>query len=170
LSVIGVVRASAGIALAVWVTGCVGFGSVPGGGEPLHLTDLDDAGDPARRASMRLCLEGLDLDEQGRSPNALGMYERAIQIDSTNPYAYLALARHEIEAGDPRRALAFVDQAEALLDAQQALTPGAEAHLSGLRGAALVAQGRNGAAELETARRLDPLLWGDGRLDAAELR
>ena len=64
----------------------------------------------------------------------------------------------------------YVDQAEALLDAQEALTPGVEAHVSGLRGAALMAGGESGELHLDRARRLDPRGWGDGHLDAAELR
>ncbi|TDJ21164.1 MAG: tetratricopeptide repeat protein [Deltaproteobacteria bacterium] len=158
------------IALGSLAIGCVGMGSLPGSDPSLRLTDLGAAGDPARRASLRLCIEGLNLDEQGRDSAALSQYQRAIQVDPTNPYAYLALARHEIDEGDPDRALAYVDQAEALLDAQGALTPGVEAHLSGLRGAALMAQGGSGALHLDRARRLDPHSWGDGHLDAAELR
>ncbi|MCH7709961.1 MAG: hypothetical protein IH884_15845, partial [Myxococcales bacterium] len=63
-----------------------------------------------------------------------------------------------------------VDQAEALLGGQAALGPGVEAHVSGLRCAALMAQGGSGALHLDRARRLDPHSWGDGHLDAAELR
>jgi tetratricopeptide (TPR) repeat protein len=158
------------IALGSLALGCAGMGSLTGAGRSLRLTDLEGSGDPARRASIRLCIEGLNLDEQGRDSAALSQYQRAIQIDSTNPYAYLALARHEIDEGDPNRALAYVDQAEALLDAQEALTPGAEAHVIGLRGAALLARGERGERDLDRARRLDPHSWGDGHLDAAELR
>jgi tetratricopeptide (TPR) repeat protein len=158
------------IALGSLAIGCVGMGSLTGSDPSLRLTDLGASGDPARRASMRLCIEGLNLDEQGRDSAALSQYQRAIQVDSTNPYAYLALARHEIDEGDPDRALAYIDQAEAFLDAQEALTPGVEAHLSGLRGAALMAQDGSGALHLDRARRLDPHSWGDGHLDAAELR
>jgi len=158
------------IALGSLALGCVGMGSLTSSSRSLRLTDLGDAGDPARRASMRLCIEGLNMDELGRDSAALSQYQRAIQVDSTNPYAYLALARHEIDEGDPDRALAYVDQAEALLGAQAALGPGVEAHVSGLRGAALMARGGSGELHLDRARRLDPHSWGDGHLDAAELR
>ena len=85
------------IALGSLAIGCVGMGSLAGSDPSLRLTDLGAFGDPARRASMRLCIEGLYLDEQGRDSAALSQYQRAIQVDSTNPYAYLSLAQHEIE-------------------------------------------------------------------------
>lgn len=138
--------------------------------EPLRLSELDEGSDPVRRASLRLCVGGLDADAQGRHAVALGQYERAIQIDPTNPYAYLALARHEVEEGDPDRALEYLDQAQMLLTAEEALSPGAEANLAGLRGLARIARGEDGGAQLREARRLAPEVWDDGRLDADELR
>ena len=56
------------------------------------------------------------------------------------------------------------------MDAEGALSPGAEANLAGLRGVALIALGRDGGEELREARRLAPEVWEDGRLDAEELR
>ena len=149
--------------------GCAG-GSAGLASAPLRLTDLDASGDAARRASLRLCISGLDAAAEGRRSAALGQYERAIQIDPTNPYAYLVLARDEVESGDPELALLYLDQAQTLLEAEGLLTPGAEAHLAGLRGVALIATGRDGGAQLREARRLAPSIWQDGRLDAAELR
>lgn len=136
----------------------------------MRLSELDTSDDPVRRASLRLCVGGLDADAQGRRVAALGQYERAIQIDPTNPYAYFALARHEVDGGDPERALQYLDQARMLLTSEGALSPGAEANLAGLRGTARIALGQDGGAELREARRLVPEVWDDGRLDAEELR
>lgn len=138
--------------------------------EPARLTLVQGEGDPARRASLRFVGEGLDADVAGRGGHALTQYERAIQVDPTNPWAYLALSRHELDAGDAAGALAAVDQSRMLFESQDALSPGVEAHLDGLRGAALLATGRDGSASLESARRSAPGVWGDGRLDAVELR
>lgn len=131
---------------------------------------MAERGDAPRRASTRLLLEGLDADVAGRPDAALAQYERALQVDPTNPYAYLAVARHELHAARPERALRFLDRAEALLPEPDA--PGARAHLLGMRGAALRETGRaeEGLALLERARRLAPEAWSDARLDARELR
>jgi tetratricopeptide (TPR) repeat protein len=139
--------------------------------EPLRISQIAGQGDPARRASQRLLLQGLEEDAQGRARAALGQYERALQVDPTNPFAYLALARHEVEWGSPHRALEVLAQAETLL-ATDADSLRVEAHLVGLRGASLAALGRSAeaAALLARARSLAPAVWADGRLDAAELR
>ncbi len=138
--------------------------------KPMRLSELDASGDPVRRASLRLCVDGLDSDVQGRRAAALAQYERAIQIDPTNPYAYFALARHELDEGDPERALQYLDQAEMLLIREGALSRGAEANLAGLRGVARIAMGQDGGEQLQEARRLVPDVWDDGRLDPEELR
>jgi tetratricopeptide (TPR) repeat protein len=142
----------------------------PSGGEALRLSELDGGGDATRRASLRLCVEGLDAEIAGRSRSAPVYYERAIQLDPTNPYAYLVLARHQLEMGDPEEALGYLDRAQQLLDSEQARSPGVDAHLAGLRGAALDAVGRDGAEHSSYARLTAPSVWGDGRLSAAELR
>ena len=140
--------------------------------EPLRMSELVDVGDPARRASQRLVVVGLEADEGGDSGRARGSYERAIQVDATNPYAYLALARHEAERGDPSSALSSLSQADALLRAQGGSTPRVEPHLYGLRGQIYYASGRfeEGAPLLEEARSRAPSVWSDGRLTAGELR
>lgn len=154
---------------ALLTTGCA-TRFAPGGDQPLRLSELDGEGDPVRRASLGLCVEGLDADVSGRPGSATIYYERAIQVDSTNPYAYLALARHQLEAGQPDAALGYVDRAQQLLDSEDARSPRVDAHLAGLRGAALDASGRDGAEHLAYARETAPSVWGDGRLSAAELR
>ena len=161
---------SAALAALAIALGCVG----PNGGarDAQHLEELADRGDAQRRASTRLVLDGLDSDARGDARLAQSRYERAIQIDASNPYAYLALARHYVEQGDSERALSYLDYAESLFDSDDDDAPGAETHMIGLRGAALQLAGRSQEADpllLEAARRA-PALWGDGRLDAAELR
>ncbi len=143
--------------------------------EALRFSQLVDSGDFPRRASLRLVIEGLDADAVGESERARAAYERALQVDPTNPYAYLALGRHWIEAGRPERGLAFVDQAEVLLESTSL---GVRVHLIGLRGrAAELAElaeleGTSEAAEdlLQRASDLAPEIWGDGILTAEELR
>jgi len=139
---------------------------------PLRISEVADEGDAERRASTRLVLEGLDADEDGDPERALSSYELALQVDPTNPWAYIALARHHADGVDPRQALPFLDQAHALLLAQGASSPRADAVLLGLRGQALVASGRyeEGIPWLERAREQSPDVWSDGRLSAAELR
>jgi len=156
--------------LVLLVGGCAVRVAPPPEADSLRVSDAALEGDPTRRASLRLVLQGLDEDGAGRFDSARSSYERAIQIDSTNPYAYLALARHEVEAERWDRALESLDQAELLFGVEGA--PGLEAHLAGLRGAARLGKGYGGDAGvlLDRASRIAPAVWADGRLTAAELR
>jgi tetratricopeptide (TPR) repeat protein len=117
-------------------------------------------------------LTGLDEDQALHPARALALYERALQVDPNNPFAYLALARHHADGADPEQALAFLDKADALLADSEVRSPGLEADLLGIRGSALQASGRVRSALplLEEARRLSPSVWDDARLDARELR
>jgi len=156
----------------------VGFGcaSLQGGERgtvtPLRIADLLEDGDPARRASLRLVDQGLASDAAGDSDRALARYERALQVDSTNPYAFLAIARHQIAAQDPESALQFLDRAESLLELSGDRSPEVEVHLVGLRGGALYDTGEidAGVELLELARAKAPDVWGDGTLSPGELR
>lgn len=141
----------------------------PPGPEPLRVSEALVEGDPTRRASLRLVLQGLDEDGAGRADAARSSYERALQIDATNPYAYLALARLEVDAERWDRALEALDQAELLFGAE---APGVEAHIAGLRGAASFGKGYGADAGelLDRASRIAPDVWADGHLSAAELR
>ena len=159
-----------GVALAL---GCAVRG--PGGGAqdgPLRISEVADAGDVTRRASTGLVLTGLVSDAEFRPRLALSRYERAIQIDPTNPFAYLALARHYADRSDPERTLEYLEQAEILLKSQDLNSPRVEPHLSGLRGSALLAAGGSTEANLllERADALAPSVWGDERLSPEELR
>jgi tetratricopeptide (TPR) repeat protein len=162
------VRVAAAALLAFVAAACTVPRAATHPGEPLHLTRVASSGDAARRASMRLVLSGLDADEVGRSAEASSLYERALQVDPTNPYAWLALARQEVFEGDPDRGLANLDKAETLLATDEA----AAAHVAGIRAAGLRAVGQGTLAEplLRDARERAPAAWADGKLDAAELR
>src|SRR5262249_4914270 len=108
----------------------LGCAVVPGpSGPPApHVSDAIEGGDDQFRASQRLVMEGLDADENGDSARAESRYDRALQIDASNPWVYLALARHYVDAGDPGRALSHLDRAEALLDTREPASPGAKIH------------------------------------------
>ena len=142
---------------------------------PIRVSDAVGEGDPARRASTRLVLQGLESDAAGQSERARGSYERAVQVDATNPYAYLALARHELDgdAAEPGEQVGYlIDQAAALFEAEGMREPRVGVHLLGLRGRAAHRSGQGESAELylQRARDLSPEIWGDGYLSAEELR
>jgi tetratricopeptide (TPR) repeat protein len=140
--------------------------------KPVRISDLGEGGDPARRASLRLVDDGLSADAQGEPARAQARYERALQVDVGNPYAYLAIARHHIEEQDPLRALQFLDRADSLLRMSGDLPPDVSVHLLGLRGGALYDSGQmeEGVELLDRAREISPEIWGDGTLSAEELR
>jgi tetratricopeptide (TPR) repeat protein len=140
--------------------------------EPLRMTELLEEGDAARRASQRLIVEGLDADTLGERARAKASYERAIQVDATNPYAYLVIARHQIDGVRPEQALPFLDQARTLLEIHGEYVPQIQVHLIGLRGEALYSVGRvdEGIGYLERACKMAPEVWCDGRLAPEELR
>ncbi len=148
----------------------------PGGSQhdvtPVRISDLIDRGDASRRASLRLVDDGLAADTKGEAARAQARYDRALQVDATNPYAYLAIARHHVEARDSARALQYLDRAESLLRLQGDPPPQLQVHLIGLRGCALYDSGetREGAELLDRARELAPRIWGDGTLHSEELR
>lgn len=155
--------------------GCAGFGTstgLPDRAVPLTTSASLGQGDARRDASLRLVIAGLDEDAAGRPGGALARYERAVRVDATNPFAYLALARHHLEAGDPGQAQAFLDQARALFEAQGSLGPEVDVWGMGLRAGIERALGREDQAEryLDAARALSPEIWGDERLSAEELR
>jgi hypothetical protein len=157
----------------VWPVAILACASLQGpGSQALRIESVAEDGDPTQRASTRLVLDGLASDISGNSGRALSQYERAIQIDSGNPFAYLALARHHVEERDGRRALVYLDRAQGLFEALELDSPRVEVHLIGLRGGALRQMGRvrEGDALLADAARRAPAVWGDGQLTAAELR
>ena len=140
--------------------------------DPIRISELIEGAAPARRASLRLVDEGLAADVDRNRARAQARYERALQVDPGNSFAYLAIARHEIGGPRPVRALSFVDRSEALLRMEEDESPRVLVHLIGLRGAALQRSGREQEAVeyLERAAAMSPEVWGDGVLTADELR
>ncbi len=168
-------RSLAAVCVVVaFLAGCAGrlpiFAPVPVA--PLRLHEIAGEGDAARRASQRLVLQGLGHDANGQARLARTSYERALQVDPNNPFAYLALARQAVESGDGTSALEYLEQSEVLLGAEDLRSPRVEPHLAGLRGGALRARGEREDASVLLARAstLAPSVWNDGKLSAAELR
>ena len=169
-------RALTAAALLAWswialVGGCAGPIRAPRGAA-LRISEINHMGDARRQASMRLVVEGLDAEMASTPQRARSRYERAIQMDPGNPFTYLALTRYYAAIADPERAFEHLDRAQSLLDPDGVFYRSVVPHLRGLRGWALAEAGRSALADplLAEARRLAPLVWGDGRLDASELR
>lgn len=160
------------VLLACSVSCALRFSRRPDTVQALRISEVVGEGDPARRASNRLVLKGLDADSGGDPARALGIYEEALRVDATNPYAYLAIARHHAAGDDPAWALSFIDKADSLLRAEGGPSPRVRPHLVGLRGQALYASGEvnEGLPLLEEAWTAAPDVWTDGQLDADELR
>jgi len=171
------------VALRVWLpvalsvlasAGCLAppHGSRVSEVDPIRVSDMLGRGDPAREASLRLVIQGLEADAAGNSRLAQGRYESAVRVDATNPFVYLALAQHAANGVDLEDALSFVDQAVTLFEAEGLLEPSVEVHVIGLRGEVKRALGRISEARplLERARLMAPDVWADGRLDPLELR
>jgi Tfp pilus assembly protein PilF len=139
---------------------------------PMRVSEMIGDSDPARRASIRLVLQGLEADENFERERARGSYERAVQVDPTNPFAYLALARHELDGRNAEGAMELIDQAAALFEAEGLRNDRVGALLVGLRGRAYQSTGRgeDGNLYLERARVLAPDVWSDGYLSPAEMR
>ena len=161
----------AGLALV----GCPRRPLLPGLGvrdQAATLSDVRDEGDDRRRASTHLVMQGLDADDLGEIDRALDRYQLSLRVDPRNPWSYLALARHELDRGEPVRSLAALDRTRSLFELEGPLSPRVETHLLGLRGAALEGLGRFDEAhtDLDEARRRAPSAWGDGYLSAGELR
>ncbi len=139
---------------------------------PLTVSDALGQVDSTRDASLRLVITGLDEDSAGRPDRALASYQRAVRVDSTNPFAYLALARYHLEGGEFDEASAFLDQARALFANSQGLGGDVDVWGIGLRAGIDRARGRDDRADqrFEAARTLSPEIWADERLSPAELR
>lgn len=161
--------------IAVSLTACTGlnFSGSRGPAElPLTVTRALGQVDSTRDASLRLVIAGLDEDTAGRSDRALASYQRAVRVDSTNPFAYLALARHHLEDDSLDEASAFLDQARALFENSQGLGAAVDVWGVGLRAGIDRERGHDELADrrFEAARNLSPEIWDDERLSSAELR
>lgn len=168
-------RSLVALSVVVLVAGCVSMDlrrpPLPSE-RPLTASRALGHGDPAREASLRLVIAGLDDDEGGSPSRAVARYQRAIQVDSTNAFAYLALARHNLEYGDVAKAGAFLDQARSLFEADGQLGPAVDVWGIGLRAGIDRGMGRHSVADgrFDSARELSPDIWADERLSAGELR
>lgn len=156
-------------------SGCSGlnlYDGRPAEEQPLTASGALGQTDSRRDASLRLVIAGLDDDAMGRPDRALASYQRAVRVDATNPFAYLALARHHLEAGASEEAGAFLDQARALFESEQRLGPAVDVWGIGLRAWIDREDGRDQLADerFELARDLSPEIWADERLSADELR
>ena len=164
------------VCLAVsWLVACAGLdlrGMGQAGEQPLTTSAALGQTDSTRDASLRLVIAGLDEDTAGRPGRALASYQRAVRVDPTNPFAYLALSRHHLEAGSVGEASAFLDQARSLFEVEQRLGPAVDVWGIGLRAGIDRAESRDELADsrFEAARALSPEIWSDERLSAAELR
>jgi tetratricopeptide (TPR) repeat protein len=161
--------------LAGWLAGCAAMGvpSPLGVSErPLTVSRALGEGDATRDASLQLVIAGLDEDAEGNASRALASYQRAVRVDSTNAFAYLALARHHLEHGSADEASAFLDQARSLFEAEGRLGPAIDVWGVGLRAWIDRRQGRESDAQarFEQARSLDLEIWMDDFLSADELR
>lgn len=157
------------------LAGCAGFDFArprPPSEPPLTASGALGQSDSRRDASLRLVIAGLDEDSAGRPERALASYQRAVRVDATNPFAYLALARHHLESGSPEEASAFLDQARSLFEAEGRLGPSVDVWGVGLRAWIDRQEARDERADarFETARELGPDIWADERLSADELR
>ncbi len=65
-------------------------------------------------ASLRMAAQGYQAMQEGRFQEAEDKLERALSLDSRNPFCYLYLAEIRFEGGDARQALILLNQGEVL--------------------------------------------------------
>ncbi|MFP6655456.1 MAG: tetratricopeptide repeat protein [Myxococcota bacterium] len=162
---------------AIQLAGCAGVPSststlTSAGKVPLTVSRALGHLDSTRDASLRLVIAGLDADTAGRPGRALASYQRAVRVDPTNPFAFLALARHHLEGASVDEAGAFLDQARSLFENSRGLGDAFDTFGIGLRAGIARERGRGDEAALnfELARILSPEIWNDEWLSPAELR
>ncbi len=69
---------------------------------------------PERAASLRLSGRGQSALEEGRAEEAVDHFERAIQIDPSNPFAYYYFGLARLAQGRREEALTLLSRAEVL--------------------------------------------------------
>lgn len=79
------------------------------------LAEVAGAGLPQREASMKLLQQGQALLRAERHEAALGRFEQAIRVDSSNPYSHYFVARAHYFLGNHRESLNFLEVAESAL-------------------------------------------------------
>lgn len=120
------------------------------GGLPL-LAKITDKSTPQRAASLKLIDEGRKSLAAGEYRQALGAFERAIAVDSTNPYSHYFVARAHFFLGNHHESFNFLDVAESLLGWHKRWL--AEIHV--LRGRNAAAMGFLGRADSNYLEALD---------------
>ena len=124
---------------------------VPDGSYELpSLAAFDDTTMPRRRASVKLVQQGQDLLRTGDYSAALARFERAIDVDSTNPYSLYFVARAHYFLAHYRESLEFLDVAESRLAGDDRWL--AEIHV--LRARNATALGFHGRADVNYIRAL----------------
>lgn len=119
-----------------------------------RLPEAADAAPPQRTASMKLVQQGRLLLRNGQHKQALATFERAIGVDSANPYTHYFVAQAHYSLGEHRESLSFLDAAEPLLAANARWL----AEIQVLRARNATALGFHGQADRHYLRalRLDP--------------
>lgn len=127
-------------ALAVACASAGGSGSGPAPEErPRAERPVDEGAGTARRAASRRLVErGEELLAAGRTAEAAALLERAVRVDPSNGFAFLALGRARVAAGEADRALGLLERASTLLRAH----PQAAAEADSLREALRSGGGR----------------------------
>jgi len=105
---------------------------------------------PRRRASMKLVQQGRDLLRVENYRAALAQFERAIDIDTTNPYSHYFVARAHYLLRDYRQSLDFLEVSEQRLAGDDPWL--AEIHV--LRARNATALGFHGQADVNYIRAL----------------
>jgi tetratricopeptide (TPR) repeat protein len=169
------IRLTIALLAAICLSGCLGLDfsrSRRSGDRQLTVSAAIGQIDATRDASLRLVIAGLDEDTAGRPARALANYQRAVRVDATNPFAFLALARHHLEGASVEEASAFLDQARSLFENDDLHGRAVDVWGVGLRAGINRELGRDAEADqrFDAARRLSPEIWGDERLSSAELR
>lgn len=119
-----------------------------------RLPEAADAAQPQRTASMKLVQQGRLLLRNGQYRQALATFERAIGMDSANPYSHYFVAQAHYSLGNHRESLSFLDAAEPRLAADARWL----AEIQVLRARNATALGFHGQADDHYLRalRLDP--------------
>lgn len=105
---------------------------------------------PRRVASLRLVEQGQELLRVGRYREALASFEKAIAVDSSNPYSHYFVARAHHDLRNYEQSLNFLDVAESLLSWHKQWS--AEVHI--LRAKNFAALGFLGRADTSYVRAL----------------
>ena len=78
------------------------------------LQTLPDMAPPQRKASFRIADQGYQAIKEGRLQEAEDKLEKALSLDSGNPFCYLYLAEIRFRNEDIRQALMLLDQSAVL--------------------------------------------------------